>query len=285
MNKIKFFSAIGLFGLFAIANVEAAQVKVTITNNASAGGVALTPVWVGFHNGSFDSYDSGVAASSQLESLAEDGNSSALSATFSADGTLVATAKAALGNRVQGSIGSAPITAGSSVSAIFDLSGGMSNQYFSYASMVLPSNDYFIANENPLAHNLADLFSNGGSFSFNIGVNGSINDAGTEINDFTTSAGNGLFAGLPPMQGGPNMGADENGVVHNVSNPYADFLNIPANFDLAAFDFNSSTLYPNGLATVTISAVPLPATFWFMTSGLVGLVSFSRKKYQLKAEV
>lgn len=281
MNKIKLFSTIGLFGLFVVTSVEAVQVKVTITNNASAGGVALTPVWVGFHNGSFDSYDSGVTASGQLESLAEDGNSAALAATFAANRTLVATAQAASGNRVQGSIGTSPIAAGSLASAVFDLSGDLDNNYFSYASMVLPSSDYFIANGNPLAHSLEDLFSNGGSFSFNIGINGSINDAGTEINDFTTSAGNGLFAGLPPMQTGPNTGADENGVVHNVVNPYANFLNTPTNLDLTAIGFNSNTLYPNGLATVTISAVPVPAAVWFMGSGLVGLISFARKNKKI----
>ncbi len=284
MNKLKFFSVVSLLGLFSAANVGATQVKVTITNNAQPGGLALTPVWVGFHNGSYDSYNSGVAASSQLQSLAEDGNSAALAANFGANGTLVATGTAASGNRVQGSVGSAPITAGSTVSEIFDLSGTLDNQYFSYASMVLPSSDYFIANGNPLAHSLEDLFSNGGSISFNIGTNGNINDAGTEVNDFTSSAGNGLFEGLPRMQAGPNTGADENGVVHKVVNvnAYADFLNIPDDFDLTAFDFNSSTLYQNGLATVTISSVPVPAAVWFMGSGLLGLVSFSRKAKKAK---
>ncbi len=267
MNRIKLFSAIGFLGLFAMTNAEAIQVKVTIKNNAAPGGLAITPVWVGFHNGSFDSYNSGVAASSQLQSLAEDGNSSALSADFSAN----------IGNGVQGSIGSAPITAGTSVSAMFNLSGNLDNQYFSYASMVLPSSDYFIANDNPFAHNLGDLFNNGNSLSFNIGTNGNINDAGTEINDFTSSAGNGLFTGLPPMQGAPNTGADENGVVNKVTASYANFVNTPSGFDLTSFDFNSASLYPNGIATVTISAVPVPAAAWFMASGLIGLVSYTRK--------
>lgn len=280
MNKLKVFSVVGLIGLFSAANVGATQVKVTITNNSQPGGLAITPVWVGFHNGSYDSYNSGLAASSQLQSLAEDGNSATLAANFGANGTLVATGTAASGNRVQGSIGSAPLVAGGTASAIFDLSGTIDNQYFSYASMVLPSSDYFIANGNPLAHSLEDLFSNGGSVSFNIGTNGNINDAGTEVNDFTSSAGNGLFAGLPPMQAGPNTGVDENGVVHNAVNAYADFLNTPDGFDLTAFDFNSSTLYPNGLATVTISSVPVPAAVWFMGSGLLGLVSYSRKAKQ-----
>ncbi|HHO59075.1 MAG TPA: VPLPA-CTERM sorting domain-containing protein [Thiotrichales bacterium] len=256
---------------------QAAQVKVTITNNAPAGGVALTPVWVGFHNGSFDLFNSGEAASSELESLAEDGNASGISSVFGANGTLAASGTAAAGNRVQGMVGGAPITAGSTVSAMFNLSGNLDNQYFSYASMVLPSSDYFIANGDPFEYDLGDLFANGGSISFNIGVFGDVNDAGTEVNDFTTSAGNGLFPGLPPMQGAANTGADENGVVHDVLDPYANFLNTPNGFDLTNFDFSSYNLYPHGIATVTISAVPVPAAAWLMGSGLIGLVGVARR--------
>lgn len=274
---MKLFSVLGIVGLIATSQVQAAQFKITITNNAGTGGPALTPVWVGFHNGSFDSYNSGIAASSELERLAEDGNASALAVTFGADGSLVTTGIAASGNRVQGMVGGTPLVVGSSVSATFDLSGSLDNQYFSYASMVLPSSDYFIANADPFAHNLADLFINGGSVTFNIGENNAIRDAGTEVNDFTTSAGNGLFSGLPPMQSGPNTGVDENGVIHAVTNPYGDFLNTPVGFDLTPFDFNASALYPNGLAAVTISAVPAPAAIWMIGSGLIGLISFSRR--------
>lgn len=264
-----------LLAISAAGTAHAAQVKVTITNNSPTGGVAITPVWAGFHDGSFDSYDGGTAASGALERIAEDGNPAHISTVFS--GTLVPTGST-VANRVQGVIGSAPITAGTSVTETFDLSGDMDNVYFSYVSMVLPSNDYFIANGNPLAHSLHDLFANGNSISFNIGTPGTVNDAGTEVNDFTTSAGNGLFAGLPPMQSGPNTGADENGLITNVANPFGSFLNTPAGFDLSAFDFNSSSLYPNGIATVTLTSVPVPAAAWLMGSALIGLFTVNRKK-------
>ena len=48
----------------------AVELEVTVTNNSPAGGVAITPVWVGFHNGSFDSYDGGATTAGQLEALA-----------------------------------------------------------------------------------------------------------------------------------------------------------------------------------------------------------------------
>ena len=112
----------------------------------------------------------------------------------------------------------------------------------------------------------------GGSVSFDIGA--VVYDAGTEVNDFTTSAGNGLFPGLPPMQGAANTGADENGTVHEVLNPYGNFLNTPAGFDFTNLDFSA---YPNGIATVTISAVPVPAAAWLMASGLIGLLAVARR--------
>ena len=260
-----------------VMSAHASAIKVTITNNAPAGGLALTPFWVGFHNGSFDLFNSGEAASGALQSLAEDGNPSGISASFAANGTLAAASVAPTGTRVQGMVGGAPITPGSSVSAIFNLSGGADNQYFSYASMVLPSSDYFIANGDPFEYDLASLLANG-PVSFDVGLPGGVNDAGTEINDFTSSAGNGLFAGLPPMQGAPNTGADENGVVHDVLSPYANFLNTPTGYDLSGFDFTSASTYPHGLATIEISAVPVPAAAWLMGSGLLGLVGVARRK-------
>lgn len=278
MKKINCMITSVILGLVSITAAQAAQVKVTITNNAPVGGIALTPVWVGFHNGSFDSFNSGMAASSQLEMLAEDGDVSGVAAVFAADGTLAASGIAASGTRVHGSLGGAPITAGTSASALFDLSGDLDNQYFSYASMVLPSSDYFIANGDPFEHSLHTLFADGSTISFNIFA---VNDAGTEVNDFASAAGNGLFPGLPPMQGAPNTGADENGVVHDVLNPFASFLNTPMDFDLTNFNFNDVALYPYGLATVTISAVPVPAAIWLMGSGLLGLVAVARRRAAL----
>jgi len=283
MKLLKKLTTTAALTLLSTGAVQAAQVQVSITNLAPAGGVALTPVWVGFHNGSFDTFNSGEAASSQLEMLAEDGNASGISSVFAANGTLAASSKAAAGTRVQGMIGAAPITAGSTASSIFNLSGGLDNQYFSYASMVLPSSDYFISNGDPFEHDLGSLLAGGGSITFFIGTLGDVNDAGTEINDFTTTAGNGLFPGLPPMQGAGNTGADENGVVHDVLDPFANFLNVPGGYDTSNFDFNSYNLYPHGIASVTISAVPVnavpvPAAVWLMGSGLLGLVGVARRR-------
>ena len=114
--------------------------QVTLENFGPNGGVALTPLWVGFHSGNFDIYDVGSPAASFLERLAEDGNTAPITTAFgNANG------------RVQGTL-PMPVFPGQSAVSSFTLesSGGVNN-FFSYAAMVIPSNDFFVANADPLA--------------------------------------------------------------------------------------------------------------------------------------
>ncbi|MEP6321779.1 MAG: spondin domain-containing protein, partial [Paracoccaceae bacterium] len=59
-----------------VAAASAASVQISITNNQAADGVYLTPLASILHNGSFDSFDRGVAASASVELLAEEGDPS-----------------------------------------------------------------------------------------------------------------------------------------------------------------------------------------------------------------
>ncbi len=243
------------------------QLQVTINNIAPANGVSLTPVWVGFHDGSFDSYNGGEPSSAAIEAIAEDGNTDPITNDFSATA-----------GGVQGVVfGNQPplINPGKTGASQFTVeSDGNTNTYFSYASMVLPSSDYFVANGDPLAHDISSLLDGSANeLSFFIGVPGTINDAGTEINDFDTSAGNGLFAALQAGQTGPNQGADENGVITSVTDAYGNFLNVPPGFDVSGLDFNQ---YTNGIAEVTITTVPIPAALPLAASGFSLLFGLSR---------
>ncbi len=244
------------------------KLKVMVKNVAPAGGVALTPVWVGFHDGSFDSYNRGEASSAGIEALAEDGNTDPISASFSLSG----------GNDgvVLGGGNPPLIFPGTTGQAMLMVDSG--NRYFSYASMVLASSDYFVGNDNPLEHDISSLLDGTvNKISFFIGQSGSVNDAGTEVNDFNTSAGNPIFSGLPVGQTDAGQGADENAVIKIVDNAYDGFLHIPDGFDLSPLDFNQ---YSNGIAEVTITAVPLPAALPLTLTGLTmlfGMKSFRRK--------
>ena len=178
------------------------SVVVRITNLSPSRGTFLTPVWIGLHDGTFDSYDGGEAASvplggNEIEALAEDGNTGPISDTFS---TLTGDAPQAT---VPGPAG--PLAPGESRAITLNVDP-LDNRYFSYASMIIPSNDAFVANGNPLAHM---LFDDDGEFvgeGFLVSGDES-NDAGTEVNDEIAS--NVAFL----AQGGPNIGDDEDGVV------------------------------------------------------------------------
>jgi len=252
-------------GLVGQSSVQAQQVRVTVTNNAPSGGVALTPVWFGFQDGSFDTFEVGNAASPGLESIAEDGSPVALSNAFNA--AITGGVDGAIAFQTPG--GGRPILGGETTSATFTVG---SNNFVSYASMLLISNDYFIGNNNAL--DISSVLAGAGALSFDVNA---VYDAGTEVNDFASSAANGApFFGLGGGQTGPNQGADENGVVSLLSttgDPFASFANIgllgpggvPANFN-----FNDVTLYPRGIATITISAVPEPGSL----TALAGLACF-----------
>jgi len=155
------------------------SVVVTIENAQPARGTFLTPVWMGIHDGTFDSYDGGQIASvplggNEIEALAEDGNNGPITATFDA---LQPGAP-----QTQGLAGpSGPLAPGDRASFTFNVDPE-NDRYFSYASMIIPSNDFFIANGNPLAH---QLFNDYGQFvGKEFVVSGDeTNDAGTEIND------------------------------------------------------------------------------------------------------
>ncbi|MDD9893678.1 MAG: spondin domain-containing protein [Gammaproteobacteria bacterium] len=247
----------------------AADVEVRITNLAPNGGIYLTPVWAGFHNGSFDSYNGGTASATELERLAEDGNTAPISETFNANGTLVPTQVTQTGTRQDDTLGTRPFGPGREVSATFnDLDLADANRYFSYASMILPTSDYYIANGSPTAYDLSQLAEGETRTIIIYGTradngNTNVNDAGTEVNDFNTSAGNGFFPGLTRRsttgQSGPDQGADQNGANANVTNgtagsdPFRDFdenagngagfLNIPDGFDTIPLNFNDPLVY------------------------------------------
>ena len=176
---------------------EPIDIEVTIENLSPENGTYLTPLWVGFHNGEFDSYDGGSPSTPGIERIAEDGNPAVLVEEFFASGSgIIETTLAGIG----------PIAPGASTSKRLTIDANSSlNQYLSYVAMVIPSNDAYVANGNPLAHALFDESGNFTGTEITI-LGTSVNDAGTEINDESPS--NTAFFG----QSAPDTGDAENGV-------------------------------------------------------------------------
>lgn len=173
------FSLAGL--LLAALPVRAEQVVVQIENMAAEDGVFFAPVWVGFHNGTFDLFDAGkaVPAGSAFETLVEDGNPEPLQGMFQAG------ASGGVGGFVaapQGFPDMPVFEPGERGNTTFELDPTR-NRYMSFAAMILPSNDAFIANDNPRG---IELFDATGRFKGKqtITILGSdVWDAGTELNN------------------------------------------------------------------------------------------------------
>lgn len=170
------------------------ELRITVKNTSETGGTFLTPVYFGFHDGSFDLFNAGQAASPGLEMLAEDGGASALAAER------LAADPDSQGIVVAGAAG--PIATGEVTSARIDVDA-RSNGSVSLAAMILPSNDAFIGTDEAV-----DLFTTSGRFkgAQTLTFEGSdVYDAGTEVNTEEDAA----FLN----QTAPNTGIDENGVV------------------------------------------------------------------------
>ncbi|NRR32900.1 PEP-CTERM sorting domain-containing protein [Oxalobacteraceae bacterium] len=251
-------------GLCALS-AHAADVTFTFTNLAPPGGVGVAPLWLGLHDGSFDSFNAGSVASGAIERAAEDGNANVLTSDFGAQ------AVGGLQTRLPGG----PRFPGATSSfTLHNVDLGGSNRYLSYAAMVVISNDFFIGNDNAKQIDLAAL-AGGGSLSLALGGAGQVWDAGTEVNDFHDSLANGAF-GIGGGQSMANQGTAEHGVIHAVlGSPYADFAGaelVPVNFDWAPLNFNANPAF--GRLDISVSAVPEPETYAMLLAGmgLMGVV-------------
>ena len=170
------------------------ELRLTVVNTSEAGGTALTPFWFGLHDGTFDLYDLGAAASAGLEQIAEDGSPAGLNAELTAIDADAVTG-AVFGDR-------GPIAAGEQAETFVQVDG-TSATYLDIAAMILPSNDAFVGTANSVL-----LFDDSGDFVGETVIafdGGSVRDAGTEVNTEMDAA----FIN----QTGPNTGIDEGGVI------------------------------------------------------------------------
>jgi len=161
------------------APVSGTRVRVTITNRAPELGTFQSPVWVAFHDGAFDAFDLGAAASTAVERLAEDGDFGPLEDEFTA------AASGDVQDLLAGELGPEPdvIAPGETVTRVFELDPtATSNAFFSYAVQILPGNDAFLGNDDPQAHPVFDGLGNLVATDFTV-VGADALDAGTELND------------------------------------------------------------------------------------------------------
>ena len=149
------------------------HLEISITNEGNSD-FFVTPLWFGLHDGTHDIFNAGEAASAALQSLAEEGNVAGLQGDFGGVQGLLANAA--------GFEGAPVIDPGETAMDSVMVDAPLAARYFSFASMVIPSNDSFLGNDDPMAY---EIFDASGDFTgpLTIQVFGSnIWDAGTEQN-------------------------------------------------------------------------------------------------------
>ena len=127
-------------GLAPASHAGLQHVTVTIKNLAPANSVSFAPLRLGFGNGTFDSFNNGQSAgtppTSAIISVAEGGSGSAWFPAFAA----------AEPAAITGSVGGA-LLPGASASSTFTFdTANANNRFFTFANMVIPSNDRMVRN-------------------------------------------------------------------------------------------------------------------------------------------
>lgn len=230
------------------------RLSIEIESLTTVGGLAQTPFWVGFHDGGFEVARGGAFASEfgGLELIAEEGDPSELAARFAAESEGTGSVITA----PEGFAGAPVFEPGEVASQVIEVLDSQVNRFFSFASMVIPSNDAFVANRDSRQYELFDPLGNfRGARQITL-YGRDILDAGTEVNN---PSGGAAYS----TEGGEAI--DEGGVIRQHSG-LDDFIGagVPTGTLVSAF----SELVP--IATITISLFDPEAE---VCSGIAGACS------------
>ncbi len=248
----------------AAGTASASNVNITFENLQPAGGLSFTPLWIGIHNNTFNNFDPGSPASDfdGIEQIAELGDVSAQSARN------LATQADAFDGVLFGP-GAPPVFGpGESSSMTYDVGDATINRYFSYASMVVPTNDLFIGNGNAV-----EIFDADGNFlgPITIEIFGSnVWDAGTEVNDIENGP-----AFIPGQDA--EEGAEEGGVITSFlsQDGAADYLTSIVGVETAAGDTISTTF---GEADLIARITIVPSPGGVVAFAALGLAAAARRR-------
>lgn len=256
LQKTKYQTLI-LTGTLAPVSSHAAMLRITVEAPSNLG---LAPALLSFHDGSNDFFDTGSAASAGLEELAEVGSTGTLQGSLtSGDNITIANG--------------GPFFPGSSNTVTFNVSD--TNTMLSFAAMLLPSNDWFIGNNNAIDVSSVLLGGFGSTLTLDFAR---VYDAGTEAEDFAFSPGNGII-GIDTMASPPGgtVTSDPISLV-SASDPFGSFANIsPGSFDSTIYDFNAAGVGNTVLGRVTLTNIPEPGTTLLSALGVMGIALRRRR--------
>ena len=247
-------AALSLLAGAASASAAQVQVTVNIENLAPANSVTVAPLHLGFNNGSFDAFNLGQVGNEAIVSVAEGGVGGAWQAAFAA----------ADPTATRGTIGG-PLFPGASKSATFLVDSSL-NPFFTFAAMVVPSNDFFLGNDSPTEYR---LFNAGGALQIpSITIKArELWDAGSEVYDPAAAA----------FVGNNNLRTPQGS---NVALNFAEFYGFNGLTTAAGYTFNSQLTANTDVYRISFSAaaVPEPESYALMATGLLALGALARRR-------
>lgn len=255
-------AGIGFMVLMTTGPGQAVQVTIQVENLSQTDGFWLSPMWIGFHDGTFDLFDEGVHTKpgGGLERLAEDGNPQPLATEFTAQMPGGVTGVVEAPGGVADLVAFGP---GETARMQFEVDP-LSNRFLSFAAMVMPSNDAFIGNDDPRAF---PIFSESGDFlqPFVIHINGcDVWDAGTEAN---TQRDAGFFDQTVPNTGITTVAPIEHHEGFITPYPATPIILGGTNYLGIYFDPQATDFVAGNRPVCRITVIPEPATVLLLAAG------------------
>lgn len=249
-------AAIAVGGVVAPVLAAPVEIRVSVENLAPQNSVAFAPLRVGFNSGVYDAFNEGEAAGGAIISIAEGGSGVDWFPAFAA-----ADPTATLGT-VMASAGG-PLVPGGTGSATFLVDPSV-NRFFTFGSMVVPSNDYFIGNDSPTEYQLFDgagnlLITEITQFGRDIW------DAGSELDDPAAAA---FIAG-----GNNDLRTEQGGVVEFDFEGLDIFNGLTTG---AGYTFDRQFGANDAVYRIRFEVVPTPGVLAAM--GVAGVVGLRRRR-------